>query len=121
MSIIFLRSKRWYRLCSSCNHQSKRCRSYFQVKRFKAYVSVLTTPKLSPIRQKILATIPKASKMNTLPSPGRQKSRLANAVNIPRSSSMHSLTSGSNTLTPTTQRHIVEDNRKGFGLSGTPP
>ncbi|XP_066936401.1 PH and SEC7 domain-containing protein-like isoform X2 [Clytia hemisphaerica] len=93
----------------------------YEVKRFKAYVSVLTTPKLSPIRQKILATIPQASKMNTLPSPGRQKSRLANAVNIPRSSSMHSLTSGSNSLTPTTQRHIIEDNRKGFGLSGTPP
>ena len=90
-----------------------------QVKRFKAYVSVLTTPKLAPIRQKILATIPAVSKTNTLPSPGRQKSRLATTVKIPRSSSMQSLSTSNHT--PTTQRHIMEQNRENYSIASGEP
>lgn len=76
----------------------------------------MTTPKLAPIRQKILATIPAVSKTNTMPSPGRQKSRLAATVKIPRSSSMQSLTTGVN-HTPTTERHIMEQNRENYSIT----
>ena len=86
-----------------------------QIKRFKAYVSVLTTPKLAPIRQKILATMPAVSKTNTMPSPGRQKSRLATNVKIPRSSSMQSLTASNHT--PTTERHRMEENRENYSIA----
>lgn len=82
----------------------------FELKRFKAYASVLTSKRLESIRKKILnsqSTAPSPSKTNAL----SEKSR---------SSSMHSLIAPP-PVSPLTRKRMVEENRNSYFVGPVSP
>lgn len=79
-----------------------------------AYVSVLTLPKLSHIREKIIVHLNKdSSDSNKTATAPNGKLKTDKSFDVPRSSSMHSL---STLLNSETQQESHNENRMSYAL-----
>ena len=78
----------------------------FQVKRFKAYLSVLTAIRLEPIRERILSSFNATS---------------PNITEHSRSTSMHSLVGPTPHVNQVTQQDMIDEDRQSYCVDALSP